>query len=201
MLRQHGAAWINADEIARDVLDDPAVIDRLVTYFGGTFLGSDGKIDRPRMAAAVFGDDAGSAAALKYLESLVHPKTSRRMVDQLGQAVDSGAQAAVLDVPLLFESGWDVWCDEVWLLDTPYRQVLAAASRRGWDEAELNRRLARQLALKDKRRLSTRVIDNSGSLERLAGQVESAWSELLCDRAAEFPPTKHCRAFLTVDDP
>src|SRR5690606_10470998 len=81
-LQQLGAVWINADQIAHQVLDVAEVQQQLVRQFGSAILRADGKIDRPRLAAIVFGDDAPARAALRYLESVVHPPTRTMIIQQ-----------------------------------------------------------------------------------------------------------------------
>jgi dephospho-CoA kinase len=192
MLQTLGAVWINADTIAHEVLERPEVKTQVVRRFGTAICRSDGKIDRPRLAAIVFGDDASSRAALKYLESVVHPQTQDRMIEEIAAAVRSGAPVIVLDVPLLLESEWDLWCDEVWYVDTAEATRLTAAANRGWTAEALNRRAARQLDGDEKRRRSTRTIDNHGSLEHLKFQIETWWeAAVTADQLA--PTSSHCQ--------
>jgi dephospho-CoA kinase len=82
---------------------------------------------------------------------------------------------AVLDIPLLFEGGWDAWCDEVWFVNTPRASNLEFARQRGWDAETLDRRIARQISAGEKRRLSTQVFENRGSLDDLGSTIESWW--------------------------
>ncbi|TVP99079.1 MAG: dephospho-CoA kinase [Planctomycetaceae bacterium] len=175
-LERLGAARVDADAIAQGVLEWPAVIDRVLRQFGAAVLGPDGKIDRPRLGEIVFGDDESAQIALRCLESIIHPETRAEIARQVELAWAESRPAVLLDIPLLFEGGWDVWCDEVWFVDTPRSLVVESARNRGWDLTTLDRRIARQMATAEKRRLSTRIIPNRGSLEDLNSQIQAWWS-------------------------
>lgn len=199
-----GAVWINADRIAHEVLAVPEVTARIVMQFGSAILDADGKIDRPRLGQVVFGDDEVARAALRCLESIVHPQTGKLIHRQIADAIDRNAPAVVLDIPLLFESGWDIWCDEVWFIDTPDETVLASANRRGWTAETLERRKARQLPVDQKRRLSSHIIDNHGTLEQLQSAIESWWQATIRTHLSGSVVTRrrrnHCRD-LRANDP
>ncbi|HBJ36617.1 MAG TPA: dephospho-CoA kinase [Planctomycetaceae bacterium] len=179
ILQRMGAVWINADRIAHDVLANSAVIDQLVMRFGPAILRPDGKIDRPTLGRIVFGDDETAKAALRYLESVVHPETRDRMKTEIANAIDKDASVIVLDVPLLFESQWDVWCDEVWFIDTPRQTVVRAAKQRGWSVEMLDKRISNQFGIGEKRRLATRIIDNHGSLYQLEATIGAWWQRVV----------------------
>jgi dephospho-CoA kinase len=194
-LQQLGAVWINADRIAHDVLEVFQIREQLVRQFGSTILAADGKIDRPQLAQQVFGDDASNQAALRYLESVVHPPTRTRIIEQFTAALRDHAPATVLDVPLLLESQWELWCDEIWYIETPESTRLVAAAQRGWTAEALQLRTARQLPGSEKRRLASRTILNQGTLEQLRSQVTAIWYSLVQqDRSAG--PASHCRDHL-----
>ncbi len=179
LLQDRGAAWINADVIAHQALETPEIRDQLVEHFGKDIAGSDGQIERGKLAPLVFGDDDRQRAALTYLESVVHPETRRVITKQLKEASLRRVVAAILDVPLLFESRWDRSCDEIWCVDSPFALRAQRAAARGWDDAELKRRDDNQLSIEEKRRLSTQVLINHGSLDQLADTVNQRWSSLL----------------------
>lgn len=175
ILQRLGAVWINADRIAHEVLANSAVIDQLVMRFGHAIFDADGKIDRPTLGRIVFGDDEAARGSLRYLESVVHPPTRERMRAEIASAIQSDSQVVVLDVPLLFESQWDIWCDEVWFVDTPRQRVIDAAKQRGWSVEMLDKRISNQFSIDEKRRLSTRIIDNHGSMKQLQASIDVWW--------------------------
>lgn len=187
-----GATWINADLIARDVLNEDEVQEQVITYFGSEITTSGGRIDRTKLASRVFGDDDCSRAALTYLERLIHPRTRLIVSARLRALAQQEAVAVILDVPLLFESQWDRFCDEVWCVDSERSLRLARASKRGWDDDQLRHREANQLDIEEKKRLSNIVIDNNGTLEELHQEIDRHWSSLLA-RQSESIHDQHCR--------
>ncbi len=178
MLQQHGARWLNADEIGHQVLQEPATIQTLVRRFGRAILSEDGEIDRRKLGGLVFGDDESAKSGLKYLESITHPEIRRRMLAALAAAAAENVPVVVLDVPLLFESRWNEQCDEVWFIDTPRATILAAAGLRGWTPEMLDKRISRQISVADKRRMSTHVLSNQGTLDQLQAVVDAHWQRL-----------------------
>jgi dephospho-CoA kinase len=172
-----GATWINADRIAHQVLQTPEIAAQVTAYFGSSILDQEGKIDRRKLAGLVFGDDDFSRRGLIYLESLIHPLTRQTISQQLAAAKQSNAVAAVLDVPLLFESGWADQCDEIWYIDTAPSIQLAESERRGWTVENLRLRQSRQLSSEEKRQRSTRIIPNHETLKELHTCVEKAWHD------------------------
>ena len=191
-----GATWINADLIAREVLDEEEVQQQVIGHFGSEITDNEGRVDRTKLASQVFGDDDRKRAALTYLEGLIHPRTRLIVSARLRALAQQEAVAAILDVPLLFESQWDRFCDEVWCVDSQRSLRLARASERGWDDDQMSRREANQIDIKEKRRLSNVVIDNNGTLAELHQEIERHWNSLRA-RPTELIHDQHC---LETDD-
>ncbi|QDT05264.1 Dephospho-CoA kinase [Rubripirellula lacrimiformis] len=193
-LQELGATWINADLIARDVLQTADVQAKLIRHFGNEIAGNDGQIDRSKLALRVFGADDAKRDALLYLESVVHPRTRQTIDARLRQAGVENRPAAILDVPLLFESGWDVACDEIWCVDSSFPNRLDRASRRGWDADELKRRQANQLDINIKKQNSTLVLENNDSLDQLIHSVRENYQALIQRQSmgAAAMDTDHC---------
>ncbi len=191
LLEAFGATWINADLIAREVLNRPEVVLPLKDRFGAEIVNDQGEIDRRKLASHVFGDDAKSVAGLRYLEALTHPPTRQEIHHRLQQAKDLHVPIAVLDIPLLFESKWDHCCDEIWFVESSRENRLQRAVERGWDQGELSRRESSQLPLHEKRRLSQRTITNDGTLEQLQTQIKTLYLQLI-QRQGEPKGDQHC---------
>ncbi len=192
-LEELGAVWINADLIARSVLEERGIQQQLIAHFGDQICGTDGQIDRGKLATLVFGDDDASRHALKYLEGLVHPRTRLLITRQLRDSAKQGMTAAILDVPLLFESGWDQSCDEIWCIDADRSIRMQRAIERGWTTGELNRRESNQLDINEKKRLSNFVIINDGSIQDLQAMVGRLWNTFLSrNTELKSPRSIHC---------
>jgi dephospho-CoA kinase len=160
------------------VLEEDDIQQQLLGHFGREIANSQGRVDRALLAEQVFGDDVSKRAALTYLEGLIHPRTRLRILAKLRELTHQGVGVAILDVPLLFEAGWDRVCDEVWCVDSDRSIRLARAKGRGWDDAQLADREANQLDIEEKKRLSNHIIYNNGSLEQLHQTVDRQWSSL-----------------------
>lgn len=187
-LQELGATWINADRIARDVLEQDDVQAALIGHFGSEIADSSGRIDRALLASRVFGDDDAKRVALTYLEGVIHPRTRLIITAKLRESEG----IVVLDVPLLFETGWDRSCDEIWCVDSDRSLRLARAQARGWDDAQLRVRESNQMDMEKKRRLSTVVIHNDSSLADLHETLDRLWSSLQ-RRQSQRVSDDHCQ--------
>jgi dephospho-CoA kinase len=176
-----GAAALSADEAAHRALDDPGVKAALVDRWGEGVLLPDGRIDRAAVSRRVFGTEGARApdGEREFLEGLVHPIVRRDLERQLEALAESGTSVVVLDVPLLVEVGWESMCDVVYYVEVPEAVRIERAKARGWSEDELRRREAAQAPLDQKRRSASSILENSGDLEHLRGQVAAAYQELM----------------------
>lgn len=190
-LEELGATWLNADLIARGVLEEPEIQQRLVDRFGIEVTNSRGQIDRSKLASRVFGDDETKRAGLEYLEGLVHPRTRLLITRELKRAISQNVDIVVLDVPLMFESGWDRSCDEIWCIDASRDTRNQRVQQRGWDAGELRRRESNQLAISKKKQLSSLTIENNSSLEELRETIDQRWS-FIVKRLAGQQNGDHC---------
>lgn len=189
LLEASGAVRIDADQIAKQVLDRPELRDAIVRVFGADVIvefpsdrhgGSTiHRVDRKKIASMVFGGDRQSRERLGQLESLVHPETRSEIRRQWCLAAASDAPLVVLDVPLLFESGWDLACDAVWCVDAPRTRRETWAAERSWDEGELSRRENNQLAIDFKRGRSDLFVLNSGTIGDLDEAVQCGLEDWL----------------------
>lgn len=191
-LQEKGAAWINADAIARDALSLPDVLDQLVDRFGNDVVDAQGHVKRSEVAARVFGQDPENRAALEFLESIVHPPTRIEIARQLKAAAQKMSAVGILDVPLLFESGWDLCCDQIWCVDSPRPLRLQRAASRGWDDGELERREANQLSIEAKSRLSNLVVWNDSTLDALRKKIDVSYEKLVTIVEKPAGVNKHC---------
>ncbi|WP_182864912.1 dephospho-CoA kinase [Stieleria mannarensis] len=195
-----GAEWINADLIAREFLGRPDVVATLASRFGDGILAADGSIDRSALADLVFGNDSVKRENLAFLESVLHPLTRQEIRRRIAEAADHGKEVALLDVPLLFESGWDRSCDQIWCIDATRENRLLRSKKRGWDAAELDRRESNQMPIETKCRLSNLVMRNDATLDALHQNLRLQWRHLArmlsrgdARAAANSPPTtRHC---------
>ena len=173
-----GAEWINADLIARDCLGIEEVRRKLGEKFGASIFFADGTINRSAIAERVFGQTPEKVAGLEFLESVVHPMVRRQITERLISAAQMRTPAALLDVPLLFESGWDRSCDAIWCVDAEREIRVRRTVVRGWDSEQLARRESNQMPIETKKRLSNRIMRNDSTLESLHEKLRAAWRQL-----------------------
>lgn len=176
MLRERGARIIDADVIAREVvLPGTRGAEQVRAAFGDrVFLPGD-VLDRRALGAVVFGD----AHKRNTLEKILHPlilQESKRQMDAYQKAYPDGI--AVYDAALLIESGMHTWVDSVWLVFCDKKTQLARIMERdGLNEEQARARIASQMPLEQKKHYANRLIDNSGSLEETARQVDAYLAE------------------------
>ncbi len=136
---------------------------------------SAGAVDRARLSAAVMHDKA----LLRTIEQVVHPLVRRMQDDFLKQAEARGSMLAILDIPLLFETGRDREVDSIIVVSAPADvQRSRALQRPGMTPEKLEFILSKQVPDSEKRRRADYVIDTSKSLQDAARQVEAIISEL-----------------------
>jgi len=158
IFRDLGAPVFDADAAVREIYRGETAAE-VEAAFPGVIV--NGAVDRERLSRFVVND----AVALKRLEQIVHPAVAERRARFLDAARIGGARAAVLDVPLLFETGSDRAVDIVVVVSAgPDVQRERALARPGADPERFESLLARQTPDVDKRRRAHFVIDTGGSL-------------------------------------
>ncbi|MFF0064883.1 dephospho-CoA kinase [Streptomyces sp. NPDC005279] len=181
LLVSYGAVLIDADKIAREVVEPGTPgLAAVVDAFGSEILAADGTLDRPRLGSIVFADPDRLAA----LNAIVHPLVGARSMELEGTA---GPDAVVIhDVPLLTENSLAALYDLVVVVDaSPETQLDRLVRLRGMVESEARARMAAQATREQRRAVADLVIDNDGPLEQLEPQVRKVWAELTRRAAAE----------------
>jgi dephospho-CoA kinase len=186
LLAAHGAVIVDADVIAREVVErGSAGLAAVVDEFGSDVVAHDGSLDRDRMAAIVFADPASRAR----LNAIVHPLIGARTLELIAAAGEADPNAVVVnDVPLLVEAGLQDRYDVVVVVATePQTQIARLVEQRGMTEADATARIAVQAPLADKVAVADYVIDNNGDRAALAQRVGEVWADLAA-RAGRTTP-------------
>ena len=173
LLRSYGAAVVDADQVAREVVavGTPGLA-AVVDAFGADVLREDGSLDRPALGRRVF----GQPEELARLNGILHPLIARRTAELWAQAEAAGAAVLVHDIALLVENGLaDRYDTVVVVAARPETQLDRLVRLRGMSEQDARARIAAQVPLEDKLAVATHVISNDGPLEELAPQVERVW--------------------------
>jgi dephospho-CoA kinase len=166
-LERLGAATVSSDAIVHQLLDAEPLYGRIAERWGAD-VASEGRVDRGRVGEIVFADPA----ELSWLESQIHPLVGERIASWLA-SLPAEAEVAVVEVPLLFETGMQGAFDTTVAVVASEEVRRARAEARGHNLVE--EREARQLAQDEKAARADHVVENDGSVEDL----ERALSALL----------------------
>jgi len=174
MFAERGAVIIDADQIARDLVEPGgSALDALVAEFGTGILQPNGALSRGELARLAFSDPAATAR----LNAIMHPRIRAESERQL--AAQPETAVVIYDMPLLVESGQDGIVDVVVVVDVPEEiQLDRAVDLRGLDEEDVRRRMALQATREERRAAADFVIDNSNDLVLTALQVDDVWDRL-----------------------
>ena len=181
-LRALGACIIDADAVAHELSQpNQALFNAYVQRFGMAIVTPGGTLDRAVIARLIFTDPTMRAE----VEQISHPLIRRAVEERLRMAEKEQKRAAVLDVPLLFEAGWDALVDEVWVVALPPEEQLTRllARDKTMSEGEARSRIAAQMPLAEKCARADVVIDNSGTKEETRDYVGKLWEERIFGRA------------------
>jgi dephospho-CoA kinase len=172
LLAGHGAIVVDADAIAREVVEPGSGgLGAVLAEFGAGVCGPDGRLDRAGLASIVFADPD----ARRRLNAIVHPLVAERTAQLLADApADS---VLVHDVPLLAENGLAGHYDLVLVVEAPQDARLARLAARGMPADEARARMAAQASDADRRAVADVVIGNSGTLDELAAAVDAVWRD------------------------
>ncbi len=175
MFRAEGLPVIDADLLAREVVEpgQPALAD-IAARFPGV-IGADGRLDRKKLGARIFGDATERAA----LNALTHPRIQALALERTQALAAAGEAVALYDAPLLIENKLQERMDGVILVwCAPSVQLARLMARDGLNEPEARARLASQMPIDEKRAFATWIIDNGGPLEATRAQVKQVISHL-----------------------
>jgi dephospho-CoA kinase len=174
MLVENGAVLVDADEIARDLVEPGGeALAELVTEFGPRILQANGSLSRAELASMAFSDQRATERLNAIMHPLIRAEAQRRM------EAHPDASVIVYDMPLLVETGQGALVDVVVVVDVPDDvQIHRAVALRGLDEADVRRRMAVQASREERLAAADFVIDNSADLAFTRHQVDDLWRRL-----------------------
>ena len=174
-LRRQGYQVIDADQVVHE-LQEPGgrLYQALLSAFGPAILQEDGRLDRPKLGAMIFGNPQLLAQSSQLQNEIIREELARRR-DLLAETEDF----FFMDLPLLFELGYESWFDQIWLVDvTVETQLSRLMTRNALSQEEAEKRIATQLSLQEKRNRADVLIDNNGPLELTQEQLREALQKL-----------------------
>jgi dephospho-CoA kinase len=173
--RDLGVPALDADEIAHGVTAaGTEATTAIAKRFGNQILDSSGAVDRGKLGRIVFGD----AGARRDLEGIVHPAVRRSIEAGLRALERLGSPLAIVDIPLLFETGRSREFDGVIATVCPEPLQVQRLIDRGLTEHEARQRIAAQIPAEDKAARADYVIRTDGSFEATDREIESVLSAL-----------------------
>jgi dephospho-CoA kinase len=178
ILAKLGAPTIDADKVGHGIYapDGPAYSE-VIAAFGPEILAPDQTIDRRKLGPIVFADPA----ALKTLNSIVHPKMFARMKEMVQELRAGGERnPIVIEAAILIEANWQPLFNEIWLVTASKERVVERIERdRGLKPEQTEARIRAQLADEERRKYSTLVVSNDGTITELRTKVAELWQAAL----------------------
>ena len=165
-LAEKGFKVYDADKIAKDISEKKSVQEEIILTFGNKILDENRNIDRKKLKEIVFEDKE----KLKQLNAIIHPKVIDFYKELKKQNTD---EIIIFDVPLLFESGIDKFCDKILVVISDYEIQLNRIVERDKIDRELAEKIIKsQLSNEERIKKADVVIENNSSLEDLFEKVE-----------------------------
>ncbi|WP_297584940.1 dephospho-CoA kinase [uncultured Lactobacillus sp.] len=167
---------IDSDLIAHQIMEIgqngyKAVID----YFGTDILNKDQTINRRKLGGIVFNDKV----KLKKLNELTHPLVHQEIKQQMAQYRANQEKLVVIDVPLLFESGFESLCNGILVISiTPELQIERLMKRNDFTKKEAIARINNQMPLSEKEKRATYVVANTGTIDDLEKKLSDLLQEI-----------------------
>jgi dephospho-CoA kinase len=173
----HGIPTLDADTLARDAVGPGSLgLAEVVARFGNAVVAPDGSLDRKALGAVVFAD----AQARADLEAIIHPRVREATAAWLDRLAIAGENLAIVDIPLLFETGRDRDFDRVIVTSCPRsQQITRVVERDGLTPAQAEARIDAQLPTDDKVQRADFVIDTGGTFGDTNRQVDRVVERLL----------------------
>jgi len=175
-LKKKGAKIIDADQISHKISQKGEKgWKRVVDEFGEDILKEDGEFDREKLGEIVFSD----AAKRKKLESLLHPLIIYEMKEEAHEYLEKN-QIVVFMAPLLYETGLNRFCDQVWVISASKKtQIKRLGKRNNLDRDAALKRINSQLSIEEKKKKADVVIENNSTIEELKEKLEIQWNKVL----------------------
>lgn len=174
---KYQAPLLDTDRIAWDMSapGEPLWQSYVDRYGQEKALLPNGQLDREAIGKIVFSQPEERI----WVDRMSHPLIKEEVRCRLKRCREAGQRVAVVDVPLLFEAGWEPLVDEIWVVYVDEATQLARLIERNQlPEALARQRIASQMPLAEKKRRAGVVIDNTGGLEATLAQVDAAWDSL-----------------------
>ena len=176
LFSEFGLPVMDADRFSHETIaPHTKAWKEIVRHYGQTIVGEDDQIDRKKLGGIVF----RNPIERKHLESIIHPVVQKRIKERLSQLSDHGCPLALVEVPLLFEVGWEKEFDIVVVVSCDEAEQKRRCKRKfGLTPEEVRERIAAQIPLTQKCQAADFVINNSGSIDDTRTQVKKIYEKI-----------------------
>ncbi len=176
-LNDLGAVILSADEVShRLTAPGGEALPAIRASFGDGVFRPDGTLDRRALGEIVFHD----VASRRALEAIIHPAVQREMLREVAEAEKAGAKVVVMEVPLLYETGMDALCDQVWVTSLdPEAQVMRLMNRDRLTREQALARIESQMPLAEKAARADVVIRTDRTPQEVQKEVVHLYRDLL----------------------
>lgn len=175
-LRELGAVHVDADAISRSLTaENGEALPAIREKFGDEVFNEDGTLNRAALGTIVF----ESAPHRLMLEGIIHPLVQSRALAEITAAGVRGDKVVILDVPLLFETGMDVLCDETWVASASAETQLIRVMSRGLTAEQAQARIGSQMSAEERNARATRIINTDRPVERTHAELTNLYQQLL----------------------
>jgi len=175
-LNKKGAKIIDADRISHKISQKGKKgWKQVVDEFGKDILREDGEFDREKLGEIVF----SNAAKRKKLESLLHPIIIYKMKEEAHEYIENN-QVVIFMAPLLYETGLNRFCDQVWVISASKKtQIKRLEKRNNLDQDASLKRINSQLSIEEKKKKADVVIENNSTIKKLKEKLDKQWKKVL----------------------
>ncbi len=176
-LRRYGAATLDIDTVTHELLMPGGLLfDTYVDHFGSYIVSPEGLLNKKLIGEIIFNDENER----RWINSVAHPVLLNRVRDFLVESSENGKRLAVLEVPLLFDVGWEKFVDETWaVFVSRSRQIWRLTQRDGITLQQALVRLNAQMSTKEIRKRADVVIKNDdGPRSKLRRQIKAALDKI-----------------------
>ena len=173
VLRELGAVVIESDKVAHlSYRPGTDAYDEIIEQFGKEVLDDSGVIDRGKLSGLVF---AGPDLRIQ-LEKIVWPAVRSWITERLIQEKERGTKIIVIEVPKLFEAGWEDLADAIWTVEAPSAVIAQRVNvRSNLSETETNARVQAQITRAERAERADLLIENSAELADLRERITNLW--------------------------
>jgi len=179
-LKELGAAIIDVDELARDVVRKGEIAyNRIVQSFGEDILLHNGEINRKKLGSIVFSDKE----KLALLNSITHPEIISRVKDRIRQLKAEGEKVIVVDAAILIEMGLYKYVDSVWVVMVDREtQIKRLMERDRLNYKDSENRINSQFTNEVRKKYADVIIDNNKPIEEVSKKIEELWNKIFSGR-------------------